>query len=287
MSPGERRLRAGWRLLGQGMIFFALTLVLTIPAIFWQGLDFDVYSLLAQFITFLAVTISVFIARRLFDRRSIRSLGFTWNWQALADLAVGFFIAGLMMGLIFLIEWAAGWLKIEGFAWQQYSFTQIVKDIVYMLGIFILVGWQEELSSRGYQLQNLAQGLNLFWGVILSSAVFAILHLSNPSVSFMAVIGLFISGLFLAYGYVTTRLLWLPIGLHIGWNFFEGTVFGFEVSGVVGWPRLIYQTVEGNPLFTGGKFGPEAGIVLLPGVILGILMVYLYTRDREIHTSSS
>jgi membrane protease YdiL (CAAX protease family) len=105
--------------------------------------------------------------------------------------------------------------------------------------------------------------------------------MSNPNFSFNALLGLFISGLFLAYGYLATRQLWLSIGLHIGWNFFEGTVLGFEVSGVTGWPRLIYQTVIGNPFITGGKFGPEAGLILLPGIILGFLLVYLYTKTRN------
>jgi len=286
MSPGEKRSRAGWRLLGQSILYLVLVLALSIPAIIWQGLAFNVYSLLAQFLTFLAITISVFIARWLFDRRSIKSLGLSLNWQTLADLLVGFIISGLMMGLIFLIEWSAGWLKIEGFAWQEYTFTHIAVDMLFMLAMFILVGWQEELSSRGYQLINLAEGLNLFWGVIISSLVFALLHLSNPNATLMSVVGLFISGVFLAYGYLSTRQLWLSIGLHIGWNFFEGTILGFEVSGVTGWPRLIYQTVDGNPLFTGGDFGPEAGLVLLPGVILGFLLVYLYTRKRNINTSS-
>ncbi len=150
-----------------------------------------------------------------------------------------------------------------------------------MLVFFIVVGWQEELSSRGYQLQNLADGINLFWGVILSSAIFASLHLFNPSASLMAVIGLFLSGLFLAYGYLATRRLWLSIGLHIGWNFFESSVFGFQVSGYSGWPRLIHQTVNGNSFITGGDFGPEAGLVLLPGLLLGALLIYLYTHRRD------
>lgn len=189
------------------------------------------------------------------------------------------------MGFIFLIEWAAGWLRIDGFAWQKMPVLQIVQEMLTMLVFFILVGWQEELSSRGYQLQNLAEGLNLFWAVIISSTAFALLHLANPSVSTMAVIGLIIAGLFMAYGYVTTRQLWLSIGLHIGWNYFEGTILGFQVSGWSGMPRLIQQTVNGNPLFTGGDFGPEAGLILLPGIILGIFLIYLYTRNRELKIS--
>lgn len=197
------------------------------------------------------------------------------------DILMGIIIGGVMMGLIFFIEWRMGWLHIDGFAWQTKPYAQVVLDTIFMLVFFCFIGWQEELSHRGYQLQNLAEGLNLKWAVILSSGIFAFLHLANPVVTWTGIIGIFLAGLFLAYGYLTTRQLWLPIGLHIGWNFFESTLFGFQVSGVSGFPRLIIQTVRGNPLFTGGDFGPEGGLVLLPGILLGIILVYLYTRNRN------
>ena len=118
------------------------------------------------------------------------------------------------------------------------------------------------------------------WGVILSSLIFALMHLGNPNVSVMAVLGLIAAGFFLAFGYLRTRHLWLPIGLHIGWNFFEGTVFGFQVSGLDIY-RLIEQTVQGPQIFTGGEFGPEAGLILIPGLALGVALIYFYSRIRN------
>ena len=93
--------------------------------------------------------------------------------------------------------------------------------------------------------------------------------------------GLTLAGLFLAFGYTQTRQLWLPIGLHIGWNFFEGTVFGFSVSGM-DWPTLILQRPQGPELITGGAFGPEAGLIQLPALIIGGLLIYFYTRRRRL-----
>jgi hypothetical protein len=140
------------------------------------------------------------------------------------------------------------------------------------------VGWQEELLARGYWLQNLAEGLNPIWAVLISSVLFALGHLLNPNVSWNAILGLVFAGIFLAYGYLRTRQLWLPIGLHIGWNFFEGTVFGFQVSGLTEMPQLIRQVVQGPELVTGGLFGPEAGLVVLPAMALGVLLIFGYTR---------
>jgi hypothetical protein len=154
-----------------------------------------------------------------------------------------------------------------------------------VLFAFILVGWQEELLSRGYWLQNLRDGLNLVWGVLISSAFFALGHAANPNASWEAMLGLFAGGLFLAYGYVRTRKLWLPIGLHIGWNLFEGTIYGFPVSGSPFF-TLVRQTVHGPEWITGGDFGPEAGLIILPALLVGVGLIYLYTRDRAVQRGS-
>jgi ethanolamine transporter EutH len=115
--------------------------------------------------------------------------------------------------------------------------------------------------------------------VFLSSAVFGILHWSNPNAAWNSVVGIFLAGIFLAFAYTRTRKLWLPIGLHIGWNFFEGVVFGFPVSGLDIF-QLVHHTVTGPELWTGGAFGPEAGLIIFPALLLGSLLVIFYTRSR-------
>ena len=143
-----------------------------------------------------------------------------------------------------------------------------------------MVGWQEELLFRGYQLQTLASGMNLFWGVAISSVVFGILHLTNPNATWVSALGIFFAGLFLATGYLCTGQLWLSIGLHIGWNFFEGVVFGFPVSGIATYP-LLRINVTGPGMWTGGAFGPEAGLIVLPALAFGTGLIFLYTKFRR------
>jgi membrane protease YdiL (CAAX protease family) len=195
----------------------------------------------------------------------------------LYDLLVGFVIAFLIMGFIYLAELALGWTKFDGFAWQVESSPALFGGILTWLLIFIIGGWSEELLSRGYHLQNLADGLNLFWGVLISSSVFALLHFWNPDASWISTLGILLAGFFLALPYLLTRQLWLSIGLHIGWNFFEGVVFGFPVSGLETY-RLLRHTVSGPGLWTGGAFGPEAGLLVIPAMLLGSILVYAYTR---------
>jgi hypothetical protein len=284
LTPGENRLRSGFRLLGQllllGVLLGCFSCVLGMAVFLIPQLSDQVIFLIGQSAALPAVTISVYVARRWLDKRSFVSLGLRLNRQAGWDLLTGFGIAGVMMASIYLLEWAAGWLVFEGPGWEFEHPAWVAGGILGMLLVFLSVGWYEELLNRGYWLQNLEEGLNLFWAVLISSCVFALAHLANPNLSATAIIGLVLSGVFLAYGYTSTRQLWLPIGLHTGWNFFEGTVFGFPVSGIGELPRLIHQVVDGPVHFTGGAFGPEAGLVLLPALGLGALLVYLYTRGR-------
>lgn len=283
ISPEERRLRAGWRLLSQMVLLVVFLIALGLPAglvyLVIPGVSMDALLLISAVISAFAITASVYLARRALDRRSFTSLGLIWNRQALIDILVGIGITGLMLGLVYLVERAAGWLDFQGFTWETESTGRVLASTLAALIVFILVGWQEELLSRGYWLQNLRDGLNLAWGVLISSAFFALAHAANPNASWEAMLGLFAGGLFLAYGYVRTRQLWLPIGLHIGWNLFEGTVYGFPVSGSPFF-TLVRQTVQGPEWITGGDFGPEAGLIILPALLVGAGLIYLYTRSR-------
>ncbi len=283
----NRRLRSGWRLLGFFLFLFISVAVLGIaltPIFAWAARLADPAweMLIGQLATALVITAATYAAVRWLDRRSFVSLGLRWHPGARRDLAAGVGITLLMMGGIFLAERALGWLQITGFRWQAVSGEQVVAEIVLALGFFLLVAWAEELLTRGYLLQTLADGLGMGWAVVLSSALFGLAHLGNPNATWAGAAGIFFAGLFLAYGYTRSGQLWLPIGLHLGWNFFEGVVFGFPVSGLTGFPALVETQVNGPPLWTGGPFGPEAGLIVLPALALGSwLIARLYPQATK------
>jgi Predicted metal-dependent membrane protease len=277
LSPDEPRLRAGWRLLIQTILLFVLGVVVSIASSF---LALRNGSLLwSQILNFIIITGSVYVARRWLDKRSFESLGLKLDKRTLLDILAGIAITFVQMGLIYVLMLALGWLTFEGFAWEFDPINVVISSVLTFFIAFIFVGWNEELRSRGYHLQTIASGLNLFWGVIISSAVFGLLHLGNPNATWVSAAGIFFAGVYLAYGYIRTKQLWLSIGLHIGWNFFEGVVFGFPVSGLDIY-ALTRIKVHGPELWTGGAFGPEAGLIVLPSLILGAFLIYLYTRMR-------
>ena len=282
LSSEEARLRAGWRIAAHSIAYNILLICIGLPItllIMFAGMDYQ--SLwLSQALNIVALTVTIFLARRFLDRRSITSLGLKLDGWMVADLLMGIFITFVMMGLIYFIMSAAGWLTFEGFAWEIDSPGVVWGGALTFFVTFILVGWNEELLFRGYRLQNISAGLNPIWAVLISSAWFGAAHLLNPNANFISTLGIFLAGLFLAYPYLRTRQLWLSIGLHIGWNFFEGVVFGFPVSGLEIYPLTRIQ-IHGPELWTGGAFGPEAGFVLLPALLIGAALIYVYTRARK------
>ena len=116
-------------------------------------------------------------------------------------------------------------------------------------------------------------------GAIASSIFFVLLHLQNGHFGWLAAAGIFLGGIFLALAYVCSDSLWLPIGMHFGWNFFEGTVFGLPVSGMEAF-SLLQTRLTGAAWLTGGAFGPEAGLAAVPVMLLALGVVARYTSHR-------
>lgn len=286
------RLRWFWRM----TFWIALTMLIAVvinlvlqavvAGIAWviktDSISWQLVSSLSMLIVF---TISIFLARRWFDRRSIRSLGLHWNRDARRDLLAGFLIAAVMMFLMFFIQRLGGWISVTSYAWKEPDQDQWLLNSLIMLAVFIGVGWQEELVSRGYLMHNLADSwlspsnrVKVIMAVVVTSTTFGLMHLGNPNATWIGALGTGLAGVFLAYGLIASGQLWLPIGIHIGWNFFEGPILGFPVSGLNDFIPMVRLEILGPEWLTGGAFGPEAGAILLPALALGTFLVWWYTR---------
>jgi len=299
-SPGQRnifqqiflspdgRLRSGWRLLLHWVLVLLLTGVFTVVGftlvvllVGESSASTPISQMGISVATALpAITLATWIARRYLDRRSFLSLGLDFDRRARSQLILGILIPLPLFGLIYLVEWAAGWLRFDAFSWQTLGWGGTLLGLSFGVMVFLAVGFYEELLSRGYQLQNLAESIGAGWAIALTSLIFAVLHAANPGAGWQSTVGIFLAGLFLAYAWLRTKRLWLPIGLHIGWNFFQGTIFGFPVSGTGGF-HLVGQSVDGPALITGGAFGPEAGLTGFLAMGLGALLVWYVTGGHQ------
>ncbi len=194
-----------------------------------------------------------------------------WEWQDLGfrrqsvfkDLSHGSLLAisllligSLILYFTFLINWTI--ISIDP-----------IKLLIPML-IFISVAIGEEMIFRGYILNNFLYSSSPTLSVILSAVIFALFHGMNPSISFLSIVNIFAGGILLGLTYMHKRSIWMPIGFHFSWNFFQGPILGYPVSGLY-FPSLLEQRSFGPEILTGGEFGFEGSILQLVVCILGIL----------------
>jgi uncharacterized protein len=237
----------------------------------------------------LGVLGATFLSGRWFDRRPFKKFGICLSKAWWADFAFGLGLGAILMGLIFLVGWLSGGLRITGFFEVYTTDTRFFSGLLLSLVFFICVGLYEELLSRGYHLVNLAEGLNhpmlgqrgaLILAFLISSLAFGLLHLGNPNATWMSTINIALAGVFLGLGMVLTGSLAIPIGLHITWNFFQGNVFGFPVSGLKLGATVIATEATGPAWLTGGSFGPEAGLLGVGAMLVGSVLIILWVRRK-------
>lgn len=142
----------------------------------------------------------------------------------------------------------------------------------------------EEVLFRGYPLALLKDGLGMKWAIGLTSGLFGLLHLSNPGLTPLAAVNLFLAGLLLALVVIRTGSLWWAIGVHLGWNWSIWWILGQPVSGLpAGGAPLLDFTAEGPSWLSGGSFGLEGSLAVT--VLLAGSAAALYMRGQEWRTS--
>lgn len=155
-------------------------------------------------------------------------------------------------------------------------------------GLMCAVASAEELIFRGVLFRIVEEMAGTWGALIVSALIFGALHLVNPDATVWGALGIAIEGgLMAGAAYAATRSLWLPIGIHLGWNFAEGGIFGVTVSGSHGTVGLLEGRLPGSAVLTGGSFGPEASLVAI--LICGIptvLFLRLAARRGRIRPRS-
>jgi len=214
---------------------------------------------------------TVWIFQKFINRESFTSIGLEFNGYK-DDFVFGLLFGAGLIVLGFAILYIINFLSVASI---QFSLI----DQLFYLSLFAVVSLNEEIAIRGYILQNLSSSFNKYIALVLSSLVFMIMHIGNPNMSAVPLFNLFLAGLLLGVYYIHKNNLWFPIGAHITWNYFQGPVLGFEVSGN-DVDSIFIQSLNGSELITGGEFGFEGSIILTVFMIIGI--VYLDRRFSSV-----
>lgn len=268
--------------IGSSAIFQLIAIVILI---FLTDLDFaqiantpkgEIAQTIGMF-NFMILNLSGFIGmilftwgyRKLVDRKSLKSLGFSFsNYKRDFFKGMDWGMAAITVG--FLILFAGGILTVDGI---QLNLEQLFIAFI----LFSIVALNEEIMIRGYILGNLSESYNRYIALIASSVLFMLMHLANANLSAIALLNLFLAGILLGVYYIFRRNLWFSIGLHLTWNFFQGPVYGFEVSGVKT-QSIIQSSFSGSDYLTGGKFGFEGS--LLATLIILIMIFSIHQKYR-------
>ena len=215
---------------------------------------------------------TVWLFQKYINREPFSSIGIEFSGYK-NDFIFGLLIGSGLIVMGFSILIIFNFISVSSL---QFSFI----DQLFYLCLFAVVSLNEEIAMRGYILQNLSSSFNKYIALALSSLVFMIMHIGNPNMSAIPLFNLFLAGLFLGIYCIHRKNLWFPIGAHFTWNYFQGPVLGFEVSGNEV-NSIFIQSLDGSDLITGGKFGFEGSIILTVFMITGI--IYL---DRKFSSSS-
>ena len=300
-NSADRRIRAFWRLTIQILLYLLISIslagfiYLVFQVIFPElaaskvetSSQYLIISSFSPILSLLGIFFSVWAAGKWLDHRKFSDFGFHLNVQFSKDLIFGLLLGAFLMTLVFGVEYAAGWITVTQTMQTSLEGIPFILGLVQSVILFVCVGIYEELFSRGYQLRNLAEGFNmprlgpqraLIIGWSLSSLIFGVLHASNPNATLISTANIVVAGLFLGLGYILTGKLAISIGLHITWNFFQGNVFGFPVSGTSPGVKFISILQGGPDMFTGGAFGPEAGILGLLAMVAGSILTIIWVR---------
>jgi membrane protease YdiL (CAAX protease family) len=249
------------------------------------GLDINNYenvhktpfqSLIVSFSTLLGTLITIWLMMKFADEKPFYTLGFK-NHEIGKDICRGIFLGFIIMLLGFSILYFTNQIEIQNVVLDSKSFFA-------GLFLFIFVGITEEILVRGYILKNLLASFKNYIALFISAIIFSILHLGNPFMDFISFIQLFVIGFLFGIPYVITRKLWFSIALHFSWNFFQGTIFGFNVSGNQQY-SIIQTKFNIATIWNGGNFGFEGSILCLLFQLMAIAVVLLeYHKNRKKRT---
>ena len=187
-------------------------------------------------------------------------------------------LAGIALGALMVVAGVAA-VAVGGTLKLQFSIngSTLRLAVVVLLGL-AAAAMAEEVMFRGYPFQRLVEGMGAAGAIVVSSTFFGLVHARNPSASFWSVLNTVLFGVLLAIAYLRSRSLWLPWGMHFGWNAALGVGFGLPVSGITWFAALGQGRAEGPKWLTGGDYGLEASAVGSVLIVVAIAAVVALTR---------
>ena len=272
VNPSSGHVRAIWKILAFGTLTAVGCVVLFLACGFAAGIaGMNPAELPAAFgwvIPAVALLIVTALVTRWFERQPASTVGIGFDRPWLAHLVGGLLLGGGMMfacwvayRLLGLVEstWSAAGCDWSALAWG--------------VVLCVCAGFSEELAFRGYAFQVLARWRMVF-AIVAGGLLFMATHLGNPGgVAAVPIVNLFLAHVLFVVLFLRTRSLWLPIGVHVSWNFTEAFILGLAVSGNEMTGSVLTSTLQPG-IWSGNEFGPEGGLVVTGALALAAALAW-------------
>ncbi len=273
-------IRSGWDILWVSLVIlfglqFIIGFILSVILIVNKEIEtsFRYFYLSVRIISEYIYIVALLIIWKGYHKESFVNLGFTHKGKFL-DLTLGLVMGLFSISFVYVVLLFTNQLSIAN---VNFSIIHTPEYILYLI-FYISVGIWEEMFTRGYFMSVLKRTRNIYAIIFIPSIVFSFLHLFNPNVGFIGILNIFVVGVLFSLMFYKRGSLWMPIGFHITWNFFQGNVFGLNVSGTEPY-SIINNIIDGNKLLTGGDFGAEGGLITT--LIVSILIIFFLLLSKE------
>ena len=235
------------------------------------------YFLYYELFSFVIILFLFMFWVKVIEKNALSSLGFVKrNW--LKYLAWGILLSLLQMGVIALVYQVSG---IGSFVLNELS----LEPLLFILGLFpfwLLQGGTEEVATRGWLLTRIAAKTNLPLAIAISSSLFGILHMGNAGVTFLSILNIILDGVLAGLLFIYTDSIWLVVAQHGTWNYVQGNLLGFQVSGTSADASIFSFTMgDGPDWLTGGAFGAEGSIITTLVLLVSLVIVYRLGERKE------
>ena len=281
------RVRSGWR---AGVFIFSFVFAAIILGIMGQlilravGIDAlpgsPLFLATNGVLSLTPAIVLGWLCGKYFENLPFRALGasFTSGW--LRHFLVGCLVGAATLGVAVAIAYFFGGLR---FQFDAAPTADIVRSLAASFVVFALAAAFEEALCRGYFLQTFSRSGLAWLGIVITSLVFGLGHLGNTDANLISTINTVLAGIWFSVAYFKTRDLWFAWGMHLMWNWMQGSFFGIEVSGIKSIAAFpLFKEIDTGPQWlTGTTYGVEGGIVCTVALIVSTIAIYYLPIKSE------
>jgi membrane protease YdiL (CAAX protease family) len=230
----------------------------------------------ATMATFAAACVANAITVRIYERGQLSALGLGWSHTSSREFLLGLGSGAGGACLVMLLPVVAGAATFQRVPASEHIWASLAfVSVVLLFGAF-----GEEMLFHGYAFQLLIRRLGAFATILPAAVIFGLAHLGNPNSNLFGIGNTMLWGVLFGYAYLRTSALWLPIGLHFGWNV-ALPLFGANLSGFTMGVTGFGLHWNGGMLWSGGDYGPEGSLLTTAIVVVLFIVLHRFTVEQE------